>query len=341
MAGPGSFTTNLSTVALPEFSDLVRRNWVYSQQFVPRNAKEMFVLDTEMTGKSKLYDEYDMDTYADNKPEGAAAQKARVGVGYNTTMIAKTIAKQVDITYEERRQNRYPEVLAKITSLTSFCDNRIDLDLTHRITFANATSYTDMNGATVDTTVGDGLALASAVHTLAFSSVTYSNIVPGAPAFSQTSLQAAMLLAVSQIYNNFGQRRVMNFNAIFCWQDPATEQAIDQLLRSTSDVDAVQSGIVNVYQGKYRKVVLPNLATDANGAYDSTKRRWWGLAAIAQGLNGWQAMFGQWDAPFMKTPAPGNNGENIDTWNWTYCTGAMYGITTVSPRGFIIAMPVS
>ena len=343
MAGPGNQSTLLSTITEPEFTDLVRRNWVATQEFIPRNAKQMFVMDPigYNQGKSKLYNEYDTETYADDKPEGGPAQKAKIGVGYNMTMIAKTIAKQIDVTFEDRVQNRYPEVQAKLTSLMSFCENRTDLDLTHRFTFATSTSYVDLNGNTVSTVVGDGYQLVYNAHTLAFSSITYSNRISGDPSFSQTSLQAGLLLAASQIYNNFGQRRTMNFNAIFCWQDPATEQAIDQLIRSTADVDAVQAGIINVYRDKFVRVTLPNLATTAAGAYDSTKRQWWGIGAIGQGLNGWQGIYGQWVAPFLKTPAPGNNGENIDTWNWTYSTGSMYGIVTVSPRGIIMGVPTS
>lgn len=343
MAGPGNESTLLSTITEPEFTDLVRRNWVAVQEFIPKRAKALFVTDSIGSGQgsSKLYNEYDGETYADVKPEGAPAQKARTGVGYNKTMFSKTVAKQIDITLEERVQNRYPEVLAKITSLAQFCDNRQDLDLSHRVTFATSTSYTDMNGNTVDTTVGDGLALASAVHTLAFSSTTYSNLVSGNPAFSQTAYQSALLLAASQIYNNFGQRRQMDFRTIFSWTDPATEQAIDQLLNSTADVDAVQAGIVNTYKGTKRRLSLPNLATNAAGAYDGTKRRWWGVVANEQGLMGWQGILGEWMSPTLRTPSAGNNGENIDTLNWTYTTVAMYGIVTVSPRGFIIATPLN
>lgn len=343
MAIKGNVTTDLSTVALPEFTDLVRRNFVITQQFLDRNAKQMFVYDYigEGQGGSKLYDEYDTDTFADDKPEGTAAKKAKVGVGYQKIMYAKTIAKQIDITYEERVQNRYQNVKAKITSLNDFCANRIDLDLTHRLTFATSTSYTDMNGATVDTTTGDGLSLANTAHTLAFSPITYSNRVAADPAFSQTAFQAAMLLGATQIYNNLGQQRQMNFNVVFSYNDPATIQAIDQLIHSMADVDAVQAGILNVYREKFTRVMLPYLASTAVGAYDSTKRRWWGYAAIGQDLNGWQGIYGEWVPPFLKVPAPGNNGENIDTWSWTYSTGAMYGIVTVSPRGIIFSCPTN
>lgn len=343
MSTPGNQTTLLSTITLPEFTDLVRRNWLQTQDFIDRRASEMFVTDTigGGNGNSKLYNEYDTETYADVKVEGGPMTKARVGVGYNATMTSKTIAKQVDITLEERVQNRYPEVKAKLTSLSEFCANRKDLDLSHRFTFANATSYVDMNGNTISTVTGDGLSLVNASHTLAFSTTTYSNRVSGDPGFSQTAFQAAQLLASTQIYNNFGQRRKMDFNTIFSWSDPGTMQAIDQMLFSTSDVDAIQSGIVNTNKGVMRRIELPNLATTATGAYDSTKRRWWGIASIGKGLMGFQGILGEWMPETLHTPSMGNNGENVDTLNWTYSTVCMYGIVTVSPRGLIMSMPAS
>ena len=83
MSTPGNQTTLLSTITEPEFSDLVRRNWVATQQFIDNNAESMFIMDQIGSGQgsSKLYNEFDTETFADVKIEGAAAQKAKVGVG--------------------------------------------------------------------------------------------------------------------------------------------------------------------------------------------------------------------------------------------------------------------
>lgn len=334
----GSQGTLLSTLTFPEFTDLVRHEWVAVRENIKRNARQLFIEDAVASGSTKRYDEVDVETYADNKAEGANSKKAKTGVGYNVTMTAKTISKEVEITYEMRRDNRYAEVGTYITNLAEFCDNRMDLDLTHRLTFAGDTSYTDKNGTSVTTTVGDGLALASAVHTLAFSSTTYNNIVTGNPAFSESSLESALLIAATQIYSNFAEKRQMNFNTIITGDDPSTLRTVRQVLESTADVDAVQAGVKNVYMGRFNHVVLPNLATTAAGAYNSAKRRYWFLAATGQRLNGWQAYLGIWDAPFLKTPSIGNNGEDVHNWNWTYSTGARYGIATVSPKGLICSL---
>jgi hypothetical protein len=343
MAGPGNQATLLNTITLPEFTDLVRRNWVMEQKDIYRNAQQLFITQDigSGNGSTKMWNEVDAETYADVKSEGANAQKSKVGVGYNVTMTARTMAKQVDITLEMRNDNRYAEVGSYLTNLSRFCVNRQDLDLTHRFTFANAATYTDKNGFLIDISVGDGLALLSATHTLAFSPITYSNLVTGGPAFSQGAFEAAKLLAATQIYSNFGEKRQKNFNTIISGDDPGTVRTIKQLLESTADIDAVQAGIVNVYEGAMRHVVLPNLATTAAGAYDSTKRRWWFIGATGQGINGWQAFFGTWIAPTLRTPAPGNNGEDINSLNWTYTGFCRYGIAVVSPKGMIGSTPTS
>ena len=78
-----------------------------------------------------------------------------------------------------------------LRSLGEATRQRMELDLTHRFTFGTATSYTDLDGETVSTTVGDGLALFSASHTVPDSSTTYRNIVANNPVFSRGGLEAA------------------------------------------------------------------------------------------------------------------------------------------------------
>ena len=336
----GSEGTLLSTLTFPEFTDLVQKTWIGQREHIVRNAAQCFI---ELAigagnGSTKRFDEVDVETYADVKAEGANSKKAKTGVGFNVTMTARTFSKELDVTLEMRNDNRYMEVGSFIKSLAHYSENRMDLDLTHRFTFAGDVSYTDLNGETVTTTVGDGLALASASHTLAFSSTTYNNIVTGNPAFSETSLESAMLIGATQIFSNFGEKRQMRFNKIISGDDPGTMRTIQQVNRSTADIDAVQSGIVNVYSGKFNHVVLPNMATTATGAYDAAKRRYWFLAAVGQGLNGWQAYLGTWIAPTLLTPNNANAGNNIHNFNWTYSVYARWGISVVSPKGLIASL---
>lgn len=338
-------TTLLNTVTLSELTDLVRKSFVMVQQMVAPQARSLFIVDTiaKGQGNTKRYDEVDTQTFARLKRQGEASKKASVGIGYNVTMEKKRISMEIDITQEMRDENRSQEVGSLITSLTHFCPQRMDIDGTHLLTFASATSYVDMDGVTQTISVGDGLALASSSHTLKFSSSTYSNRVSGDPIFSKGGLEAAESLATSDILSNFGERRVIAFNTIITSDDPNTVNAVKQFLESTSDVDQNNSGVKNVYQGKYRHVKLPYLATTATGARDATKRRYWFLAAIGMGMNGWQAYLGIWEAPHLKTGSNDENGANHDFSRdiWTFGTRAGYGYRAVSGRGIIASLPTS
>lgn len=334
----------LITTTLPEFTDLVTKSFAMAQQMVETGvAQSLFIMDdlSANTGDTRRYDEVDTETYSSLKREGDDATKANVGVGYTMTFTVRRFAKEIDVTWEERRFNKYPEVMGKLLSLTQFCPQRMELDLTHRFTFATSTSYTDMDGESVTISVGDTKALCATDHTLKFSSTTYRNRVSGDPVFSQGGLEAAEELAVTNIYNNFGQRRVKLFNTIITGDDPNTVNTVKQVLQSTADIDAAQSGVKNVYAGKYRHVILPYLATTATGAHDSTKKKWWFLAATGQGVNGWQAYLGIAEMPNLRSPAPGNNGEDVHNDNWTFGARCSYLIGALNGIGLIGSHPTT
>lgn len=330
-----------SEVSLSDLTDLVRRNWTMMKDTFPRNARQLFnaMQVGAGQGSSKRIEEFDGETFASYKPEGANSAKAQVGAGYYTDMVARTFSKEIEITLEMRNDNRYAAVGQLIIDLSTFCERRQDLDLTHRFTFATSTAYTDMDGESNNIAMGDGNPLLYNAHTLAFSGTTYNNRVTGDPAFSQGAYEAGKLLATTQTYNNFGQQRFLTWNTVVTGNDPSTVRTVQQLLRSIADIDAVQAGIVNVYQNNVRHVQLDYLASTAAGAYDQTKRRWWFL--LATGMNGWQGYVGDWISPTLNTPAPGNNGEDIHNYNWTYSAFCRYGITVVSGKGCVGSCPTN
>lgn len=331
----------MSESALSDLTDLVRRNWTVMQEVLEHRAKTLFNPEFVGAGQgnSKRIEEFDGETFASYKPEGANSQKAFVGNGYSVDMVARTFSKEIEITLEMRNDGRYPVIGRMATDLSMFCANRQDLDLTHRITFGTSTSYVDMNGETVNVAMGDGLSLFSTAHTLAFSGTTYSNRVTGDPAFSEGGYEAALLLATTQTFNNFGDQRKLDFNTIYTTNHPPSVRTAQQMLNSMADIDAQQAGVLNVYKSGMRHIVLPYLASTATGGYDSTKIRWWGIVAV--GMNGWQAYLGEWIPPTLKTPSPGNNGEDIHNYNWTYSAYCRYGIAVVSGKGIVGSCPVS
>lgn len=330
----------LNTITITDFTDLVKREFTMVAANVVPNASQLFQTDEVglNNGEFRLYEEYDQDTFASYKPQGVNVTKARAGVGYSKQAKVRRFGTEIDITDEMRKFNKYPEVRAKLTNLMSYGEMRLELDLTHRITFSNATTYVDRDGNTIDITVGDGLALASASHTLKYSATTFSNLVSGAPAFSRTGLEAAELIASTQVYNNFGEKHRMSFNKIFFADNPTVENAVLELLNSTASVTAnANSGVKNVYQNKYEPVKLPFLATLANSSYDSSKKNWWGLTASGVGADKWQAYLATWEKPYLVDPVstPSLVDGHADV--WTYGVRLSYDIAIVSGRGFIIS----
>lgn len=339
---PQNQGTYLTTVTYPELTDLLDRNFKLVGGLIVPVAKQLFLTDTvgAAEGELKLLQEYDTTTYAKAKPQGVDAKRASFGIGYFVTIRMKRIGIESEITWEMRRLNKKQEVMAIMQGLPHFCPQRVELDLTHKFTFATSTSYTDMDGNSVDLTVGDGLALASAVHTLRFSTVTYSNRISGDPLFSKGALEAAELLTTTDILNNFGEKRVLDFNVIVSGNNPTVCNAIKQFLGSTSDNTQNNSGVMNVNQNKYRHVILPQLNTTATGAIDSTKKNWWALLAAGQGLRGWQAYYVEWEGHNF-IPSTEGNGQDVHKDIWYYNTRQAYNIGVISGRGAIFSCPVS
>lgn len=335
----GSF---LATATFVELTDLVNRKFISVGGLIVPNAKQLFISDSvgQGEGELKLMQEYDTDTYAAAKPQGVDAKRTTFGIGYFITIRVKRIGMETEITWEMRRYNKSMEVMSALTSLPYYCPQRVELDLTHRLTFCSSTSYTDRDGNTVDLTVGDTLALVSAVHTLKFSSTTYTNRVSGDPLFSKGALEAAELLTTTDILSNFGEKRVMDFNTIVTGNNPTVVNAVKQFLRSVSDNTQNNPGVVNVNQDKYRHVILPQLATTATGAIDSTKKNWWFLIATGAGLRSWQAYFLEWEAANL-TPSTVGNGVDVHKDVWYYNVRQSYGVGIVSGRGFIASLPTS
>ena len=138
---------------------------------VDKNARNSGIFKIESipsnSGETRDYTEIDLEMYADNKPQGNQAGRARVQLGYNKLITVKRFAKDIGITHEMRRFGKYPEIISRLTNLAQMPGNRLELDLSHRLGFGTATTYTDKNGSTVDISLGDTLALWSTAHNLA------------------------------------------------------------------------------------------------------------------------------------------------------------------------------
>lgn len=318
----------LNTVTLNDFvkiADVIFEDSKASVTSVMRNSG-LFKVESipEGTGESREYSEIDLEEYADNKNESDDADRAQVQQGYSKTMTAVRRAKDIGISVEMRKRNKYQTVTSRLTNLGKLIDNRLDLDLSHRLTFGTATTYTDKNGITVDISCGDSLALFYTAHTLRGSSTTYRNRLANNPRLSKGALEGIERLVVEETYNQFGEIVAeMPFDVLWTSNDPNTVNTALEYLKSTSDPEGNHSGTYNPYSAKYRHLIIPRLATTASGAPDTTKRYYWGIASTSHST----AHLGIWEESHLLTPDELGKDSSED---WDFGARGSNGICVVS-----------
>ena len=322
----------LNTISLPVFTRLagVIFNKALELMGTPARSSSIFNISEipNNAGETRDFTEIDLELYADNKPQGNQAGRARVQLGYNKLVQVKRVAKDIGITYEDRKFNKYPEVTRRLTNLAQMPVNRLELDLSHRLGFGTATTYVDKNGTTVDISLGDTLALWSTAHTLAGSATTYRNRLAGNPQLSKGALEGMERLISEETLNNFGEKVSIPFDILWTTDDPNTVNTALEYLTSVAAPDFQNSGVTNVYKAKYKHVKLPLVPTTAAGLPDATKRRFWGISSSSMT----DANLGIWEAPHLKSPSDLNAGEEFSTDNWEFGVRAGYGIGIVTGR---------
>lgn len=301
----------------------------------PAKDSGMFRIEdiADHTGNTKEYSEIDLEEYADDKEEGDQAARARVQQGYSKIGTLYRVAKDIGITFEMRRYNKYTDVVARLTNLGQLPMKRMELDLEHRFTFATATTYTNRNGKVIDITVGDGLALASTAHTVRGATTTFRNRLANNPIFSRGSMEGMETMIKENSINQFGEKIVIPYDIIWTTDDQNTINTVREYLKSTAAPDQNNSGVVNVYEGKYKHVVLPKVATNNLGAVDSTKAKYWGLASTQNS----QAFLGINEAPHMKATSETGSNVEFSTEDWNMGATAGYFIVIPGARWFALS----
>lgn len=278
------------------------------------------------SGNTREFSEIDLEEYADRKGESDQASHARVQQGYTKIGKLYRVAKDITISYEMRTQGKYMEIKNRLTNLGKLAPNRMDLDLTHRITFGTQTSYTDRDGETVDVSLGDGKSLFATDHPVKGASDTFRNILANNPQLSPSALESMEQMRNENTINQFGEKMNMKADVLFTTDDPNTVRTAKEILKSTASTeDNKNEGVVNTYQNSYRHIVLPRLATDANGKVDSSKNKYWGLASTEMS----SGYLGVHEEPRLKAPSS-SDGKEFDTDDWKFGTRAGYMIVIVA-----------
>lgn len=329
-------STYLNSLTFAGYSNNVEKTYLdFFKTYEPKAAILFIQRDMGETGETTVrLDEQDMSQYSHDKPQGTDAKRLEFGDAYYKEIYAFRYGSQLNISYEMRVSKRF-QIGTAMKRFNASVPNRNELDRQHfAVTFVNVTSYVNMDGRTVDMTAGDGLAPASATHPLAFSSVTWSNIVPGNPILSVTALESAQKLAVTDILDNYGLPVEMTFtHLVVNKQDPQTVRIAREILRSTTLITQANPGVINTFSQVYELLELPLAATDANGRQNSAKYKWWSIHALS-GMNRVQMYECTWENAHMTTGFQ-------DPYNDDYIWGSRgrYSFGRVSARGQIYSMP--
>lgn len=323
--------SEINTLSFSDFVRLAKMLWFKGANSTKSAMMESGFVKTidipQNTGNTREWSEIDDNEYLTRKGQDDTAARARVQQGYKKVMTSYRVAENLGISYEMRTQNKYPEIVSKLTAGGRKGTNTIDLDLSHRFTFGTATTYTDRDGILIDIATGDTKALFYSAHTLTGSTKTFRNRLANNPRISKGAIEGMERLVVEQTYSHLGELKTsMDFGILWTTADPNSVNTTREYLQSKADVEGAHSGITNVLQGTYRHVILPRIATTAAGQADTSKRYYWGIAsAISSSF-----YLGIWERPHMIPPSAGNSdGEDVQTDSQDFRNRAGYGMCVV------------
>lgn len=298
-------------------------------------------------------------------PEGGKGVSHQSQEGYSKKSTAKTLKDIIEVTMEMRDLSKNQnEVLRMITDFGSMPGRRMEFELNMYLSQGFNSSYVNSDGDTEDITVGDGLSVWNTAHTLTGSNITYRNIVPFNPSLSRPALELAEDVYIRNFYDNKGNLMgSAKLDTIVTTNSPRNVNIVREYIQSTSAVNPFPfvsaggntpagsatintpgtnqalmqtPGVGNVYQGRFRHVILPFLDHDpVNKGYtkNSAKTNYWILA---------QSNFSSFHLDIFKpvtftNPSAGSSGEDIHTGNWVYRADGIYATSMVSSKNMIIS----
>lgn len=320
----------LNTLTMADFVSLTTFIWLDNVESADKSALNSGIfmqMDiAKNTGDSRQFSEISREQYLSYKAQGDQSDRLSYQQGYSKIMYKKRMAKDVGITKEDRDENKYPDVLARLTDMAEMPWNTVELDLQMRLAFFSATSYSDKDGLTVDTTVGDTLAWGSTAHTVRGSSATFRNVLANNPRVSKGSLIAMARMAKENAIDQFGKKiSGIQYDILWTTDDEEDIVVVTEILQSMGNTDYNNSAIKNTLQYRYRHVALPRVAMDATGGVDTTKRHYWGTVSSRYCT----AYIGWWERPNMIPLFETKDGtDNLETG-----VRVGYGIAVVSGRG--------
>jgi len=332
----------VSTMTTPAVNDLIKKSFV-KESFRPSgDVRRIFHKETaDWSSQDKRIQEMDRDRFAEQKVEGQSSVQKGISQGYYKDIRRKTISVTRLVSGEAYKSLTAHKLAQYATQTGADVIDKIELDMRNFIGYGTSTSFTDNGGFTVDTTVGDGNALFDTTHDLKNSSTTYSNILSGAPSFSESAMESAEDYFNYNVLDNNGQKVTMNPNTIITSRKATMVNRVARTFGSMSPESIegtanTNSGVKNTYKNKYTHLVVEFDVTSLN-VTDSTKSFNWFLASLG-GMpeTSFQGYYVSWLSPQV-APAEINQ----DKWTLSYTARGAYGLGAVSGKGILIVQATS
>jgi len=270
--------------------------------------------------------------------EGDNFNTNEIAPGYYKTVTVKRRSSGVQFTWHWEYHNKYPEQAMKLYQDIGYSLRyRIELDLIHPFTFGTATTYTNIDGRSVDIAAGDGFQLFYSAHTLTNSVITYRTRLANDPIMTPGSVEDMQTLYNQQTYDNNGNRRPAFPDLIVVGSDEANHNRALRIVKSVSPVDAAHAGVMNPQQNKYRVARLMWLDSDNQGSVDTTKADWW-MMVDTMNLGAYLAVT---ENPNVTLPTVSNGGIVFDNDNRKAKGTATYEPVVLSAAPYRASCPTS
>lgn len=328
----------VSTMSIPEIQTLQKKSFLQETQRPPSTARLLFHKGTSDFSVDRVrVQEMDVEKLAEQKVEGQPSAKRGMGQGYSKEIIRKTISVEREVTGEAYLALEAHKLAGMVKRTTADVLDKIELDMRNFIGMGTGSSFTDNAGFTIDTTTGDGLSLFNTAHTLKLSSVTCSNLLSGGPSIADDSLEEAEDHFAYNIRDNYGMPIKMVPTHIIHTRKASVMNRVARLLGSQSPEtvqgdENVNSGLLNVYRGKYKSLVV-DFDVDVFDLPDTTKSYWWMLACLGGPVEeSFQGHYISWLSP---SQAP----MEVDQSKWilSWVSRACYGIGAASWKGILLS----
>lgn len=240
------------------------------------------------------YDDSTGDTinFASRTLDGYAQRVAPGGeIPESSTVEGDTLAKpfvsykdKMVVEMETALHNKLDLVLEDAEALAERTLNIIALELSHQLlNSADSDTLALKGGGTAAITCADGLALASASHTVpGTGATTYSNLLSAASALSEDNMSTLIQQGKANNVSDAGTIIPFIPDTIVI---PDNEDMIKKALQITGSelVSESANNAINVYnRGKMRVVVLKHAPRNAIGGYDTDQQYHWAVADSRQ-----------------------------------------------------------